>query len=295
MADDGLLAGRDWRRLLSLAFVLVALGVWAGLAQGWRNQIFLVSTWFGGWGFLPEPFHAVPHRLHEFAFALMLWPLVVGLLAQLRSPRRHLAGMLMAVGAMVAVLLAIAATGFTDPIMVVVFLGTPTLLAALVHPAGRELIASIEVQQVNRVLLVLVVIAAIPLLAFAVNQVGLQTGAIQPAHDQAGAGHGEEVHEEHLEVGHFMLTTAFVFALLLTGLIATFQQPGWWLAAWVAGLMAVVYALAALLVPQAASNTGLVWGLAMIAWGVVFIAAAEYTQDGAAPSLLRRRTGSPAS
>lgn len=284
------LAAAGWRRYASALFVLVALAVWAGLLQGWRNQILLISTWFGGWGFLPDAFHSMPHRLHEFAFALMLWPFVIGLLAQFRSPRRHLAGMLMAVGSMLAVLLAIAVTGFTDPIMVVAFLGVPTLLAALVHPAGRDLLTSIDANRINRVLLALLVVAAIPLVAFAAMQVGLQTGDIEQAHDHAAGGHDEEVHQEHVDHGHFMLVTAFVFAVLITGLVASLQQPGWWLSAWVTGLVVAVYAVGGLLSPEAASNPGQLWNVAAILWGVVFVGAAEMTQDVETPTLLGTRT-----
>lgn len=288
-------AGYSWRRIVFTVLVLLPLLLYFGLFGFWRNQALLVTSWFGGVGLLPPIFHHPAHRLHEFAAAIMFWPLVIGLLSQLRSPTRHVAGMLMALVSIVGVLLAIAATGGWDLVPIIAFLGVPTLLATLVHPSGRDLLRSFSLDQLNKVTLVLLVIAAVPLLAFTANQVGLQTGAIEPAHDHAGAGHDEEVHAQHVEHHHFMFVVAFVLAVLGTALLASFQLPGWWLSAWVAGLMVVVYAIGGLGVPEAASNPGLLWNLAAIGWAVVFVGAAEYTQDAAAPSLLETRRTSPTS
>lgn len=274
------------RRIVFSIAALVPLLLWAVLLQGWRHNVFLVSSWIGGVGALPPEFLEIGHRLHEFAFALVFWPLVIGLLVQFRSPRRHVAGMLMAIVSLVALLLAFAVTNYWDPAMILVFLGVPTVLATLLHPAGRDLLSGISVDRVNRVTLALLVIAAVPLVAFAATQVGLQTGAIEPAHDHAGGGHDHEVHEEHVEFGHFTIVVGLVLGILGVGLLATLQQPGWWLAAWVAGAMSVVYGLASVAAPEASSNPGLLWAVAMIVWGVVFVAAAELTQDAEASSYL---------
>lgn len=280
------------RRIAFSLVVLVPLLIWALLLQGWRNQIFLVTSWFGVSGPLPPEFLEIGHRLHEVAFAIVLWPLLVGLLAQFRSPRRHVAGMWMALVTIGSLLVAFAVTDFWAPAMILVFLGVPTALAALLHPAGRDLLGGFSVDRVNRVTIALLVIAAVPLLAFAGTQVGLQTGAIEQAHDHAGGGHAEEVHQQHIEFGHFTFTAAVIFTIIGVGLLASLQLSGWWTAAWVAGAMSVVYGLASVAAPEAASNPGLLWSVAMIVWGVAFVAAAEKTQDTASPSLLAGRNES---
>lgn len=282
----------EWgaRRIAFSLVALVPLVVWAVLLQGWRNQIFLVTSWFGSAGMLPPEFLEIGHRLHEVAFAMITWPLVVGLLAQFRSPKRHVTGMWLALSMTASLLLAFAVTNFWDPAMILVFLGVPTILAALLHPAGRGLLSGVGTDRINRVTLALVIVAAVPLLAFAATQVGLQTGAIDPAHDHAGGGHAEEVHQQHIEFGHFTFTAAVIFAIIGAGLLASLQLPGWWVAAWLAGAMSVVYGLASVAVPEAASNPGLLWAIALIVWGVVFVAAAESTQNGDAPSLLADRS-----
>lgn len=276
------------RRIAFTIVALVPLAIWTVLLQGWRQQIFLVTSWFGVAGALPPEFLEIGHRLHEVAFALITWPLVVGLLAQFRSPKRNIAGMWVAMVMPVSVALALAVTNFWDPAMILVFIGVPTLLALLLHPAGLDLLRTINIDRVNRVTLVLLVVAAVPLGAFAATQVGLQTGAIQVDHDHAG-GHAEEVHEQHVEFGHFAFTAGFIFAIILTGLIAVLQQPGWWLAAWLTGAMSTVYGLASLAAPEAASNPGMLWAVLMVVWGIAFVLAAEYTQDSDAPSLLNGR------
>lgn len=269
------LKGYGWRRILFTILVLIPLLIYAGLVQGWRNQIFLVSSWIGGVGVLPPEFLEIAHRLHEVAFAVVFWPILVGLLIQLRWPKRYLAGIYMALIGLAAILLAFAVTNYWDPVMILVFLGVPTVLATVLHPAGRELIGVFSSARINRVLLVLTVIAAVPLLAFSANQIGLQTGAIEPAHDHAGAGHDEEVHEAHIEFGHFTIVVGLLLGVIGLGLLASLQPPGATIAAWVAGLMVAVYAMAGLLAPEAASNPGLLWNLAAVVWAVVFVGSAR--------------------
>jgi hypothetical protein len=282
----------EWgtRRIAFTLVALVPLVVWAVLLQGWRNQIFLVTSWFGSAGVLPPEFLEIGHRLHEVAFAMITWPLVVGLLAQFRSPKRHVTGMWLALLMTASLLIAFVVTNFWAPAMILVFIGVPTVIATLLHPAGRKLVSRVSLDRVNRVTLALVIVAAVPLLAFAATQVGLQTGAIAPAHDHAGGGHAEEVHQQHIEFGHFTFTAAVIFAIIGAGLLASLQLPGWWVAAWLAGAMSAVYGLASVAAPEAASNPGLLWSVAMILWGVAFVAAAESTQDAEAPSLLADRS-----
>lgn len=281
MADLGeTLSGLGWRRIVFTLLVLVPLLLYFGLFQMWRNQLLLVTSWFGGFGLLEPVFYEEAHRLHDFAAQLGFWPVLVGLLVQFRSPKQHVTGMLMALLAFAAFAAAMLVTGFTRAMPIVLFLGVPTLLATLAHPAGRELVTSIDADRVSRVLLVLVVIAAVPLLAYAATQVGLQTGAIEPTHDHAAGGHGEEIHAQHLEFGHFMFTTAFVLVVLVTGLLSSLRQPGWWLSAWVTGLMVIAFSVAGILAPAAASNPGLLWNLAGIGWAVAFVGAIRLNHGG---------------
>lgn len=280
----------EWgTRRIAFTFVVLAVLVFYLFVTGsWRNHAFVFTSWFE-LGVLPEEFLTIEHRLHELAFAVVFWPFLVGLAAQLRSPRRHVTGQLMALVTFVVLALAFAVTDFWDPVMIVVILGVPTLIATLLHPAGMDLVESIDADSANRVLLVLVVLAAIPLLAFANTQVGLQTGAIdQAGHGQDGAGH-EEIHDEHIVHGHFTIMVAGALVVIGVGLLSSLQQPGWWLGAWLTGLVPIVLGIGGFLAPEAASNPGDLWNALMILWGLVFVAAAEVTQTAERPTLLGER------
>lgn len=283
------LAAHGKRRIAFTVVVLVALVLY--LAQSWWHQAFLVAGWFeNGLGVLPTDnghhlLH-IGHRLHNLALAVVMWPFLLGMAAQLRSPTRHTTGMLMALSVWVVGIVAIALTGVWALSIIVVILGVPTLIATLLHPRGRELLTSIDPSRVNRILLVLVVVAAVPMLAYAATQTQLQTGAIEPSgHAHAGSLH-EEIHQEHVGGGHYLRLAWLAFAIIGTGTLASLRQSGWWLGAWVAGLMAVVLGVSGLLAPSAASNPGLLWNFGAIVWGVGFVGVAELTQDTQAPTPL---------
>lgn len=268
-------AGYSWRRILSSLFALVPLVLWIALFQMWRNQLLLITSWVGGFGLLEPIFYELPHRLHEFAAGLGWWPIILGIVAHLYAPRRWPAAIMIAFWGILAILIAIALTGSFALLAIIAFVGVPILLATLLHPSGLDVIGELTDSRPNKLLLGLVAVAAVPLLAFAAHQVGLQTGAVEAAHAHANGGHGSEVHQEHIEFHHFMFVTQWAIAAIGLGLLASLQPAGWRLAAWLAGAMVAVFALAGILAPSAASNPGLLWNLGAIVWGVVFIGAAE--------------------
>lgn len=268
-------AGYSWRRILSTLFALVPLVLWLALFQLWRNQLLLVTSWFGGFGLLEPIFYELPHRLHEFAAGLGWWPIIVGLVAHLYAPRRWPAAIMVALWGILAILIAIVLTGSFALLPIIAFVGVPILLATLLHPSGLALFGGLTDSRPNRLLLGLVVVAAIPLLAFAANQVGLQTGAIEAAHAHAGGAHGAEVHQQHIEFHHFMFVTQWAVGVVGLGLLGSLQPAGWRLAAWLAAAMVAVFAVAGLLAPSAASNPGFLWNLGAIVWAIVFVGAAE--------------------
>ncbi|MGH7429622.1 MAG: hypothetical protein ACREJ4_14880, partial [Candidatus Methylomirabilaceae bacterium] len=105
-----------------------------------------------------------------------------------------------------------------------------------------------------------VIIAAVPLLAFASTNIGLQ----------------RTVTNDHAALGHYGFMAAFSFTVIGVGLLASLRPDGWRLTAWVAGLLPALLGLASLVFPDLDSSLGLVWALAAMAWGVAFVAAAEF-------------------
>lgn len=209
------------------------------------------------------------HRVHDLTFGFLFGTGVVGMLAQLRRPSANVAGQLMA-------LMPWGALGVTSAVtdswvfLPLPILGALTLLATILHPTGRGLFRSFSVSRVNRVMLAMVVVAAAPLLVFASTNIGLQMSLT----------------DDHAALGHYGFMAAFSLTVIGVGLLASLRPDGWWLPAWVAGGLPASLGLASLVFPDAASSLGLVWGLAAIAWGVAFVAAAELTQDAERPTLL---------
>jgi peptidoglycan/LPS O-acetylase OafA/YrhL len=245
---------------------------------GWRRRVFalVVLVILGLFGLVgvvdgSEMLAAgVDHRIHDFTFSFLFGPAVAGILAQLRTPTKNVAGQLMALIPWVALGLAFALTNTWVPWDLVAIFGVLTLLATILHPTGRDLFGSFSVSRVNRVMLALVIIAAVPLLAFASTNIGLQ----------------RTVSNEHTALGHYGFMAAFSFTVIGVGLLASLRPDGWWLSAWVAGLLPALLGLASVVFPDVDSSLGPVWALAAIAWGVVFVAVAELTQDTECPTLL---------
>lgn len=229
-----------------------------------------------------------PHRFHAMAISLVTWTVIIGLLAQLRTPRSNVAGHGLALLNFVTLGLAFGLTGYDESLVPFMVLGGLMLLATVLHPARHEFLDSFNRRRTNLLLLVLVFVAAAPLLAYAATQVGLQTGSVDQPHVHGAAGHSQEVHEEHVENGHFVNTAALTFIVIGAGLIASLQPDGWWLPAWFAGIVPLLLGLLSLLYPQPSSAFGPLWSGAAVAWGLAFIAAAEYTQTADAPTLLGR-------
>lgn len=97
------------------------------------------------------------------------------------------------------------------------------------------------------------------------------------------------VTNDHAALGHYGFIAAFSFTVIGVGLLASLRPDGWRLTASVAGFLPALLGLASVVFSDADSSLGLVWALAAIAWGVVFVAAVELTQDAEGPTLLGSR------
>jgi plastocyanin len=213
------------------------------------------------------------HLTHDLTYAFLFGTAAVGMLAQLRTPSKNVAGQLMAlipwVGFGLAFALGNILVVLLRPPFVPIF-GALTLLTIMLHPTWRNLFSSFSVSRVNWVLLPLVITAALPLLAFAFTNIGLQRTVI----------------DSHAAQAHYGYMAAFSFTVIGVGLLASLRPNGWWLPAWVAGLLPALLGLASVVLPDVTSSLGLVWALAAVAWGVVFVAAAELTRDAERLTLL---------
>jgi hypothetical protein len=169
--------------------------------------------------------------------------------------------LLMALIPWVALLLA--AVLSTDPGVILsterLLVAVETVIAALLHPAERAFFRSFRLARINWVMLALVGIAAVPLFAFAATNIGLQG----------------TVTDDHAGMGHYGFMAAFSFTVIGVGVLASLRSDGWRLTAWVAGLLPALFGASSVMFPDASSSLGSVWAVAVIAWGVAFVATAE--------------------
>ena len=236
--------------------------------------------------------------MHELVFSLILGTAAVGMLAQLWKPSEYITGQLIALLAWIALILTALLTNNWVPQPLIIIFGGLTFLAAVLHPAGRNLFRWFSVTRVNRVLLVLMIVAAVPLLPFTLKNINLQResgGAAGLFNHQIPAFHGGSVvpkqeptstqgetgHEQmHGGLGHFRNFAALSLIILGAGVLASLRPKGWRLAAWVSGLLPIILGLASVVLPNAESSLGLVSALAAIAWGIHFILMAEFIHRG---------------
>jgi hypothetical protein len=183
--------------------------------------------------------------------------LTTGLLVQLRSPERKLAGVQQAFLVIPALVIGSAiASDSQNLVPALILLPALGILLAL-HPVREEFLR--RGAGLSRTLLAITVIGAVPLVAYALD-IGAQ------ARDLAGPPH----HVQRLST-----MAAMAFAIVLTGLLAALQTRGWRIPAWSAGTAAIVFGLASLIFPDQQGAVGRGWGGVAIAGGVLFIAVAE--------------------
>lgn len=243
----------------SPAFSLVVLVTIAMLAAiGLMVLMMQLQPGFMGMAHGTEPHH----RVHDLTFAFLLAPSAVGLLAQLRSPSKNVAGQLMALVPWLALLLAFAFATTWLRFAPAPILGALTLTATILHPARRDFVRSFSLSRVNRVMLALVIIAAVPLLVFASSNVALQRALTN----------------DHATLGHYGFMAAFSLTVVGIGSVASFRLAGWRLTAAVAGSLPVLLGVVSLFYPANDSSLARGWAVAAIVWGIVFFGVATFTR-----------------
>jgi hypothetical protein len=217
-------------------------------------------------GWFDTEMHGI-HRVHNIGFGILSGVLLTTALVVLaRRPQRNVSAFYQVVAVALAIMLAgvfselggLVAGGFGVLVVAGILLALHPSRAAVLH-APRDLDVS---------LLAVVVIGAVPLVAFALTMARLQrTG---PPHDP------------HVSMSHWGFMAAMAFALVLCGALASLRLPGWRVSAWTAGIGIAVYGVASIVfhhfpggVGPYPGSRGIGWGLVAIAGGVVFVGCAE--------------------
>lgn len=177
---------------------------------------------------------------------------------QLRHPERKIAGQQQAALVGPALLIGSALSSDwqnLDPLLMLI----PALgvLVAL-HPArGEFLRPSIHV---NKALLLLAVVGAIPLIAYALAMGAAAQELVGPPH-----------HVQRLSI-----QAALAAGIVLTAALASLQTPGWVIPARCAAAAVILFGLASVVFPDHPAAVGSGWGIVAIAGGVLFVAVAEW-------------------
>jgi hypothetical protein len=148
------------------------------------------------------------------------------------------------------------------------------LIAALLHPSGRNFFRSFSMRRVAPALLALVVVAAVPLFAYAATSLRLQG----------------TVTDSHSAMGHYGFIAALGFTIAGVALLASLRPDGWKLAAFVAGGLPVLLGIVSMMVPGSSSSLSSAWAFAAIAWGIGFVVAAILTESPALTASLEADT-----
>ena len=235
--------------LTGALFLLAVVAVYGLVIQILHYPL---AGWFAG-DFLGA------HQLHDTVGPLLLWAAILGVVVQAARPEQQVGAMqqTMLITTLFVVLAVL--TGSFFPPMVLFLL--PLAMAAL-HPARGQML---RVRGINPWLLGLLILAAVPLLDFAMAHIGLQQMAVTG--------------DTHAEKGHWLLLAAYALSILGVGLLAALHPLGWRVPAWSTGVLAIFFGLASIVLPPQASHVGPVWGTLAIIWGIVYIAVAKRTTE----------------
>jgi hypothetical protein len=258
-----------------------------------------------GW-FLEEG--TVSHRIHQTSFGWIFVLSFVALLAQLRRPETKVAQMyqvLIAIGLLAATTIIV--DRLIDPI-VIAFIVLPIVLVAL-HPNRSGILRPST--HVNRTLMALALVVVVPLLIGAVVQfrIGLEATRIagpifEELESRSNLSEDEferelnaatrratdspEKAEEAAHAGHWSAMAAFNLVIGGLAMMAALRPPGWRLAAWSAGLSAVLFGAASIANPGDASALNGYWSTLAIVWGIGFILIAEAATRESAPTTIAK-------
>jgi hypothetical protein len=237
-------------------FRRIAFNAWAAVLVAGFGVVFfgftsLVLAWF-------QEVEGVAGPVTDLGYGVLVGIIqTTGLLVQLRSPERKIAGVQQAFLVIPALVVGSAiASDSQNLVPALILLPAIGILLAL-HPARNEFFKRGAAP--SRTLLAITIIAAVPLGAYALDM-GAQ------ARDLGGPPH----HVQRLST-----MAAMAVAILLTGLLAAVQTRGWRIPAWSAGTAAIVFGLASVVFPDQRGAVGRGWGGVAIAGGVLFIAVAE--------------------
>ena len=229
-----------------------AFRVLAGIGAvflGGFTLFFAIATWAGA-------DDQQVHALHNTAGVAVYLPLfVLPLIAAIRDPVGTVALFRVSVAASIAVVVAgvIGGTILSASITFAV-----VLLLLWLHPARHDVV---RLGRPDVALLALVAVAAIPAVAYGLDQAALQ--ADRPTTDP------------HKEFEHYAAMAAAAAGFVLAGAVAAFSGRGDRIARWLVGLGGAALAVTFLAYPDHASAIDGPWAMAALVASVLYLALTE--------------------
>lgn len=202
------------------------------------------------------------HQVHDMTIAALIWlmlmiPLVLLLYHPMTRVNTVLAPLVLLVPHAV---LAYLVDSFLFMPMVV--MSSLALLVVLLHPAGRSLARFDRIETIDKRLVGVYVLAAIPLLVYAGLEVAKQLGPV----------------DEHVVIVHYGGMAVGAFYIVLMGALAVARVRDWRYATWSTGSVAAFIGLVSVVYPTVESSVGVIGGSLLVLWAVAFVAGVEYTR-----------------
>jgi hypothetical protein len=239
-------------RIVAVAAVIVLWLPALGLVD-------LTTSWF-----LEET--TIVHDLGYGAITGLLVP--AGLIAQLRSPGRAVAG-LQQVGACAiayAVAGAIADSGY---FVLAGFVAAVLAVLLVLHPVGGTFLAAPD--DVSTLLAGLALVAAVPFTLYALDAAEKQREGAFPV-------------DFHAHLGSWAGLTAMGVGIVLVAALAALRTTGWSVPVWSAAGAAAVWGVGCVTHPDVPGSEGRVWGALAVAWAIAFVLAGRREARATAPT-----------
>ncbi len=256
-----------WQRNVFYAIVSVML---LGVALTfWKVNLFPILAWLPD-DFLNELYasqlefdhitsgHFAPHTIHYLAIAATHWSLMIGLGLQFKNPMSKVAPMWQVTGGMTVVALTYPFADISripPPVFAIIALA---VVAGLLHPAKMFKTAP---RFRDRTMLAMAIAAAIPIVVMIFDQLGLQASGVAA--------------DPHWQGLHYNFMGEYGLVLLLILALGASSLPGWRYSVWTGAFLSILMGTGFVVYPEMTSSQGVIWGLAMIGFGAVWLLLGE--------------------
>lgn len=240
-----------------------AFTTWVTIVALLIGTLFVTALVLGLGTWLANPSYEETNPVVDLGFFALGGVIIGGgLVAQLRGPERHIAGLQQALLGLLALAVAGLLGNRVEPLWGGVILLGATAVAAALHPASGVLLRRSAGLSVP--LAVLALVATLPAVSYAARLL-VMARAAGPSCFLGQCARGDR----------FAEAAALAIAIVLVALLASAHTGGWRLSAWSAGVAATILGLASVALPDVAGSLGQAPGVLTVIWGLLVVGTAE--------------------